>query len=378
MNLMSQTLYRKYRPKKLSDVLGQSGNIEILKGAATLGRLGQAYLFYGPRGTGKTTTARLIAKLANCEKRRIDENFRKLGEPCNECAACHAIDEGSNFDVIEIDAASNRGIDEIRNLKETIRVSPVTSPYKIYIIDEAHMLTKEAMNALLKTLEEPPSYAILILATTEYEKMPATIVSRTQRFIFKKATKSEILEKLKLIAKSEGIKISDDALELIAAAGEGSFRDAESLLEQISSLGEKVDLETAERLIGRAGFKKTSELAGLLIGGNLNGALEAVAKFNEEGINFTQLTKDSIHYLRKVLTLKLDPQIEEFLKSDLTAEEVKVLKAQAEKADERRLVALIKSLLEAYTEIRYSPFGFVPLEVAIIENLRSIEKTGSK
>ncbi|MCL5733868.1 MAG: DNA polymerase III subunit gamma/tau [Patescibacteria group bacterium] len=375
---MSQTLYRKYRPKKLSDVLGQLNNVEILKGAAKSGRLGQAYLFYGPRGTGKTTTARLIAKLANCEKRRTDENFRKLGEPCNECAACRAIDEGANFDVVEIDAASNRGIDEIRNLKEAIRVSPVNSPYKIYIIDEAHMLTKEAMNALLKTLEEPPSYAIMILATTEYEKMPPTIVSRTQRFIFKKATKNEILEKLKMIAKNEEAKISDDALELVAAAGEGSFRDAESLLEQVLSLGEKIDVETAERLIGRTGFKKTSELAGVLMDKNLNSALELISRFNEEGINFTQLTKDLIHYLRKVLTLKLDPQIEESLKSELTAEEAKKIKAQAQNADSRQLVDLLKSLLEAYTEIRYSPFGFVPLEVAIIENLNSVEKNRLK
>ena len=375
---MSQTLYRKYRPKKLSDVLGQLNNVEILRGAAKSGRLGQAYLFYGPRGTGKTTTARLIAKLANCEKRRTDENFRKLGEPCNECAACRAIDEGSNFDVVEIDAASNRGIDEIRNLKEAIRVAPVGSPYKIYIIDEAHMLTKEAMNALLKTLEEPPSYAILILATTEYEKLPPTIVSRTQRFIFKKATKSEILEKLNMVVRGEGAKISDDALELVAAAGEGSFRDSESLLEQILSLGEKIDLETAERLIVRTGFKKTSELTGALIDKNLNGALELVSRFNEEGINFTQLTKDLIHYLRKVLTLKLDPQIEESLKSDLTAEEVKKIKTQAQNADVRQLVDLLKSLLEAYTEIRYSPFGFVPLEVAIIENLNSVEKNKLK
>ncbi len=193
-------------------------------------------MFYGSRGTGKTTTARLIAKLLNCEKRRDDAEFRKLGEPCNECRHCKEIDAQNSFDVIEIDAASNRGIDEIRNLKDSIRTSPASGEYKVYIIDEVHMLTTPAFNALLKTLEEPPAHAVLVLATTEYEKLPATIVSRTQRFLFKKLPKTKIMEKLAMMAKAEKIQIDKPALELIAAAAEGSFRDAESLLDQISSL----------------------------------------------------------------------------------------------------------------------------------------------
>ena len=183
---MAQALYRKYRPQKLDDVLGQETNVEILKNAAKAGRLGQAYIFYGARGTGKTTTARLIAKLLNCEKRRTDPEFAKLGEPCNECRECLAIDAQNSFDVVEIDAASNRGIDEIRNLKENIRTSPASRRHKVYIIDEAHMLTGAAFNALLKTLEEPPKHAVIILATTEFEKLPPTITSRAQRFVFKK------------------------------------------------------------------------------------------------------------------------------------------------------------------------------------------------
>ncbi|MFI5205328.1 MAG: DNA polymerase III subunit gamma/tau, partial [Candidatus Paceibacterales bacterium] len=196
---MALALYRKYRPKKLGDILGQETNIEILQNAARQGKIGHAYLFYGPRGTGKTSTARLIAKLLNCEKRHTDKKFSDTGEPCNECRNCTEIDNNISFDVIEIDAASNRGIDEIRNLKENIKTAPAGSHYKVYIIDEAHMLTGPAFNALLKTLEEPPQHAVFVLATTEYEKLPPTITSRTQRFGFKKPSKIKIIEKLKSI-----------------------------------------------------------------------------------------------------------------------------------------------------------------------------------
>ncbi|MFQ5752601.1 MAG: DNA polymerase III subunit gamma/tau, partial [bacterium] len=233
---MALALYRKYRPKTLDELLGQETVAEILKNAAKNNRIGHAYLFYGPRGTGKTTTARLIAKLLNCERRSSDEKFRAQGEPCNTCRHCREIDNLTSFDVIEIDAASNRGIDEIRNLKDSIRVSPSSADYKVYIIDEAHMLTGAAFNALLKTLEEPPAHAVIVLATTEYEKLPATITSRAQRFVFKRLPKIRIMEKLRMIAEAEKIKIDEPALELVAAAGEGSLRDSESLLDQIASL----------------------------------------------------------------------------------------------------------------------------------------------
>ena len=175
-------IYRKYRPATFEDLLGQEMIVKILKEEAKQDRLSHAYIFSGPRGTGKTTSARLIAKIANCEKRATDAAFREKGEPCNSCNACTMIDEGKALDVIEIDGASNRGVDEIRNLKESIRTSPSASRFKVYIIDEAHMLTKDAWNALLKTLEEPPRYVIIILATTEIEKVPATIASRAQKF----------------------------------------------------------------------------------------------------------------------------------------------------------------------------------------------------
>ena len=366
---MSLALYRKYRPKLLSDLLGQETNVQILKNAAAAGRLGHAYLFYGPRGTGKTTTARLIAKLLNCEKRRDSEKFRKLGEPCNECRHCKEIDAQNSFDVIEIDAASNRGIDEIRNLKDSIRTSPASGEYKVYIIDEVHMLTTPAFNALLKTLEEPPAHAVLVLATTEYEKLPPTITSRTQRFLFKKLPKTKIMEKLATIAEAEKIHIDEPALELIAAAAEGSLRDAESLLDQVSSLETKIDLPAAEKITGRVGLKKVEELAELILKKDLRASINYLAGLNEEGHNLTQFTRDLVHYFRKILALKISPAVETVLRSELTGEEIAKAKQLGALIEPAAAVKLLQSLIRAYSEIRYSPFAIVPLEIALIENL---------
>lgn len=369
---MALAIYRKYRPKTLSDLLGQEAISELLKNAGRLDRLAHAYLFYGPKGSGKTTTARIIAKIANCQKRISNAAFKKLGEPCNECQACLEIDKGLAMDVIEIDAASNRGIDEIRNLKESIRVSPASFPYKVYIIDEAHQLTKDAFNALLKTLEEPPAHAILILVTTEAEKMPATIISRTQRFHFKRLTLKTMAEKLKSIAETENIKINDEAVELIAEAGGGSMRDAESLLDQIASLksGKQIDINDVEEIIGSVSFSKTSKLAELLINRDLATGLEYLSKINEGGYNLTQLNKDLIHYFRRVLALKFSPELESHFSRELTDQELKTIKKHSQAIDAEKTIKLIKSLIEAYTEMRYSPFAIVPLEVAIIENLK--------
>ncbi|MEK9180399.1 MAG: DNA polymerase III subunit gamma/tau [Patescibacteria group bacterium] len=366
---MALALYRKYRPKTLDELLGQETVAEILKNAAKQNRIGHAYLFYGPRGTGKTTTARLIAKLLNCEKRREDEKFRAKGEPCNFCRHCTEIDHQISFDVIEIDAASNRGIDEIRNLKESIRVSPSSAHYKVYIIDEAHMLTGAAFNALLKTLEEPPAHAVIVLATTEYEKLPATITSRTQRFVFKKLAKVKIMEKLRAMAVAEKIKIDEAALELIAASGEGSLRDAESLLDQIASLENQISLKDVERITGRVGLKKVHEMAGCIVKRDLKGATSQLAALGEEGHNLVQFTKDLIHYLRKVLSLKLNPGLEDVLSGDLTTDEVANVKKLGAQADAAFLVKFIKALIVAYSEMRYSPFASVPLEIALIEHL---------
>lgn len=366
---MALALYRKYRPKSLDDLLGQETNVTILKNAARQNRLAHAYLFYGSRGTGKTSTARLVAKLLNCEKRLQDKKFQEKAEPCNACKSCKEIETNNSLDVTEIDAASNRGIEEIRNLKESIRTAPTVGPYKIYIIDEVHMLTGPAFNALLKTLEEPPAHGVLILATTEFEKLPPTITSRTQRFLFKRLSKVKILEKLETIVKIEGIDIDPGALELIAAAGEGSVRDAESLLDQISAAADRIDLQTAERLTGRVGLKKVDEFAELTLKGDLNQSLRYLAELQEEGYNLVQLTKDLIHYLRKVLSLSVSPSLESVFSTELTKEEVARIKKLTSMLSPAEQVKLLRILIRAYSEMRYSPLASVPLEIALVEFL---------
>lgn len=367
---MSLALYRKYRPKKLSELLGQDDVVTILENAARRDKLAHAYLLHGPRGSGKTTAARIIAKLANCETRSANVTFHAQGEPCNQCKACTEIDTGRAMDVLEIDAASNRGIDEIRDLKEGIKLSPIAYRSKVFIIDEVHQLTKDAFNALLKTLEEPPSHAIFVLATTEYEKVPATIASRTQRFHFRKIPVLQIVQKLKQVIKEEKFKVTDDALELIASVSEGSFRDAESLLDQLTSLADAVELETVEKVIGRIGFRRTAELSELLLTGNLKASLEYVAKINESGFNVVDLNKELIQYLRRVLSLKFDPELSELFAKELTERELAQLQKHANLVNPELHIPLIKSLIRAYSEMRYSPFAAIPLEIAIIENLK--------
>lgn len=366
---MTTALYRKHRPRTFEDILGQETNVLILKNAARTGKFGHAYLLFGPRGTGKTTTARLLAKLLNCINRLKDEKFRKIGEPCNECRACLEIDSNSCLDVIEIDAASNRGIDEIRNLKDSINTSPAANAYKVYIIDEAHMLTGAAFNALLKTLEEPPAHGVIILATTEFEKVPATISSRTQRFLFKRIPKLVIISKLKKIAAEEGISIDEPALELIASAAEGALRDAESLLDQLSSFKKDISISTVEYVTGRVGMKKVRQMAEPIVERDRKTALLRLNEISAEGHNMISLTHDLIHYLRRVLSLRLNPDLAPVFEADLTGEEIANIKKLGEGAETGKLAEIIKALIRGYSEMRYSPFAAIPLEIAIIENL---------
>jgi len=367
---MGLAIYRKYRPITFSDVLGQEIIIKILKEAARQDKLAHAYLFTGPRGTGKTTTARLIAKVANCEKRQSDKEFQKKGEPCNKCQPCRDIDAGLDLDVIEIDGASNRGIDEVRNLKENVRVPPSSNLYKVFIIDEVHMLTRDAFNALLKTLEEPPKHVIFILATTEMEKIPSTISSRTQQFHFKKASLQEVIGKLKNIVKKENIKISNEALELIASSAEGSFRDAESLLDQLVAGGDKeIIVAEVEGMIGKIGFDKLSELVEHLLENRLDKSLEMLSEIEENGYNLARFNKDLIGYLRKTAVLSFTPTMKKVFKKELTEEHLSKLKKHGEKFTKKHL-NLIKNLINAYAQMRYSQFPIIPLEIAIIDFLK--------
>ena len=365
---MAIAFYRRYRPKTLGELVGQEHISETLKNAARTDRISHAYLFYGPRGSGKTTTARILAKILNCEKRFADQEFKKTGEPCNQCKACLDIDAGRALDVIEIDAASNRGIDEIRALKEAIKMSPALLFSKIYIIDEVHQLTKEAFNALLKTLEEPPKHAVFILATTDYDKLPSTIVSRVQRYGFKKVPINKIIEKLSLIAKEEKINISTEALALIAEMAEGGFRDAESLFEQVASMEDsEITIEEVEKIFGKAGFRKIADIAGKIIENDFPGALKSLSDIDSEGYNLTQLAKDVIKYLRRVLVLSYDPSMADLFKDELTGEALSIIKSHALKCDKERVLKLLKELIGAYQDMKYSPFPIIPFETAIME-----------
>lgn len=364
-------LYRKYRPNTLADIVGQETIITIIKNAAIENAFAHAYLFYGSRGTGKTTVARLCAKVINCEKRLADLTFAKTGEPCNACPACKQIDAGNALDVTEIDAASNRGIDEIRDLKENVRTLPSAYQKKIFIIDEVHMLTTPAFNALLKTLEEPPAHALFILATTEYEKVPPTIISRTQRFHFRRLTLKEIADKLEAIVKKEEIVYTRDALELLAHLADGSLRDAESLLDQIASMKQKeVSVDHIESILGKVDFAKTAKMAQLLIQKNLDDALLFLHTINNDGHNLFQFNKDITEHLRRTLSISLNPNLESLFAQEIAQNQLDQIKKDAKDADVEYLIRLIKSLIEAYAQMRYNPYPLVPFEVAIIENLK--------
>ena len=295
---MHITLYRKYRPKNFEEVAGQKEIVKTLKTSLRNGKTSQAYLFTGPRGVGKTTLARLIAKGVNCLKNGITD------EPCNECENCLAINNGTFMDLVEIDAASNRGIDEIRQLKEKINYQPVKGRKKIYIIDEVHMLTKEAFNALLKTLEEPPEHVIFILATTEADKILPTIISRCQRYDFKTLSVNDMKEQLKFISESEGVSLPEEVAELIYENSGGSVRDAVSILERImvTCLGEEITLEKSEQVLGVTSAKKMEEFLKEVESKNYTKLVKILDEFWNESVEIELFFKDFAKYCKGLMS----------------------------------------------------------------------------
>jgi DNA polymerase-3 subunit gamma/tau len=313
--MASQSLYRKWRSQTFSDLVGQEAIVRTLKNALATGNPAHAYLFTGPRGTGKTSTARLLAKTVNCLS-------PKDGEPCNECQQCREITAGSSFNVIEIDAASNRGIDSIRELREKVMVPPATGKYKVYILDEAHMLTPEAFNALLKTLEEPPRHIIFVMATTDIHKMLPTVLSRCQRFDFKRLTTRQIVEHLKFVAEQEQIKLERSAAELIARAAAGGMRDALSLLDQaIAYSGQEIVLAQVQAMLGVADPRAIQKLVLHVANLDSPGGLHLIHELAESGADLRQINAQIAEYWRALMLAKAGASVATIL--DRTEDEVR-------------------------------------------------------
>ena len=351
----SQVFYRKWRPQTLAEVAGQGHVTQTLLNALSSGNISHAYLFCGPRGTGKTSTGRILSKAVNC-------TANGKGEPCNTCEMCMAITEGRAMDVIEIDAASNRGIDEIRSLRERVNYAPGKARYKVYIIDEFHMLTKEASNALLKTLEEPPSYVIFILATTEAHKVLPTIMSRCQRFDFHRVRQNDIAAKLQKICDSEGIKIEREALNLLAKNSTGSLRDAENLLEKLfTHYGADSILAQVRDMLGITGNERIKELAEHIINGNITDGIKTINAINNDGFDLKQLNRELIAYLRGLLLLKTGYSSD----LDYTPEEMAVLAELAKKSNLEQILKSIK--IFGKLELNLDSYSTLPLELAMVD-----------
>jgi DNA polymerase-3 subunit gamma/tau len=353
--MSSQVFYRKWRPQSLADFVGQEHVTKTLLNALATERVSHAYLFCGPRGTGKTTTARNLAKAINCLN-------NGKGEPCNACDMCLAITEGRALDVIEVDAASNRGIDEIRNLREKVNYAPNVARRKVYIIDEVHMLTKEASNALLKTLEEPPPHVVFILATTEAQKLLPTILSRCQRFDFHRYSLDNMVTVLSRVSEGEGIKIGTEGLKLIARAATGSLRDALNLLQQANTFyGNEIELAQVQSLLGISGDKRAKELVKHIVDRDASGGIATIISVNSDGLDLRQFHRDVVDYLRMLLLVKTGSGEN----IELTAEDTRDLKDLAAKAP---LPVIIKAVRRfGQLELSLDNYSTLPLELALVD-----------
>ena len=369
-----EVLAQKWRPQNFSDVVGQEHVTTTLKNQILSERIGHAYLFWGPRGTGKTTVARILAKAVNCPNRIQETEFDAIetAEPCNKCQFCADISQGRSLDVFEMDAASNRGIDTIRDLRENVKLSPATCTYKIYIIDEAHMLSTEAFNALLKTLEEPPPHVMFIMATTEHAKIPKTISSRCQDFDFRHLEDQKIIERLQLIAKEETISADLDALTLITRQSEGCLRDAENLLERlISSAGKELTIDAVEQIIGLSSSSLLRELAEALTERDLAKGLKTLNNLTKQGTDLSQCLDQLIHYFRDLRLLAIDDSLSELIQSPQS--DVSELKQKAEQMSVNRLSRIIKILMHTDRDIKQYGYPQLQLEAAFIQ-LNSLEE----
>ena len=351
-------LYRRYRPQTPSDLLGQEHVVRALTGAVREGRLHHAFLFCGPRGTGKTSTARILAKMVNCE-------HGPTAEPCGECAQCVAIRDGAHVDVVEIDAASHGGVDDARDLREKAPTAPMVGREKVYIIDEAQRLSREAFDALLKLFEEPPPGVRFILATTEPHKMPPTIVGRCQRFDFRRLTIDGLAELLQKIAGSEGVQLDPGAALAMARQAEGSARDAVSLLDQASVVGgERVDEETVRSLLGVPQGEIRMEVADVVAVGDLRGAFEAVDRLVQAGHDLRNVTGDLLAHFRNLLLVQTAPDQEDLL--DVPSDAYASLRAQADKFTPGELSRVLELLLAAQTDMRWTTSPRLTLELALV------------
>lgn len=355
-------LYRKWRPKRFDDICGQEHITTTLKNQIKGNRISHAYLFCGTRGTGKTSTAKLLAKAVNC----FDI---KDGNPCDNCESCKGINEGNSIDVFEIDAASNRGIDNIRDLREAVKFTPAIGKYKVYIIDEVHMLTNEAFNALLKTLEEPPAYVIFILATTEPHKLPATVLSRCQRFDFKRISQDSMLKRLIYICEQEGINADDEALRLIVRNSDGAMRDAISIMDQCGVYGNKnITIEDVLMVLGIVNDEYLFDMAEAVLAEDVSRTMCILKEIYDEGKDISQFSKDLLMHYRNLLMAKLVDKPEEVI--DLSKGTITAIKEQSNRYSRENILRCINILSSHTAEMKWSSQPKMLLEVALIKMCR--------
>ncbi|MCR4787242.1 MAG: DNA polymerase III subunit gamma/tau [Lachnospiraceae bacterium] len=358
---MSYTaLYRKFRPRTFDDVKGQDHIVAALSNQIKNGKMSHAYLFCGTRGTGKTSIAKIFAKAVNCEN-PIE------GNPCGECPTCRSIAEGSSMNVIEMDAASNNGVDDVRQIVDEVAYSPASGKFKVYIIDEAHMLSPAASNALLKTLEEPPSYVIFILATTEANRLPITILSRCQRYDFRRISIKTISERIRELTQKEDIEIEERAMEYIAKTADGSMRDALSLLDQCAAFyfGQEITYEKALQVLGAVDTKVFSDILRAVIDGNVPEVMRSIEEVVLQGRDLGQFVTDMTWYLRNLLLLRVSDANEDVI--DVSADNMALLKEEASLVDDEVIIRYIRVLSELSNRMRFSTQKRIALEVAFIK-----------